>query len=79
MFDYVEPGSEVTLLRADLAAVTGARAPDHELHGRFARWIDETDDFPCPGDQAALDLLAMDAALRSIEDGKREDVEPPSA
>ncbi len=47
-----------------------------ELHGRFARWLDDRDDFPCPGDQAALDMLALDAMQRSIASGRSETVQP---
>lgn len=67
MFDYPTPHSELLLPVAagrDDAAAPWARC---ELHGRFARWIDDRDDFPCPGDQAADDLRALDAARAAIE------------
>lgn len=43
----------------------------HELHGRFARWIDDADDYPCPGDQAAVDMLAVDALVRADQACRR--------
>ncbi|MEQ1631081.1 MAG: Gfo/Idh/MocA family oxidoreductase [Planctomycetota bacterium] len=72
-FDYQEPGVPLRL------STTSSNDPllDHfELHGRFARWIDDRDDFPCPGDQAALDMRALDAMQRSIETGRTETILP---
>jgi predicted dehydrogenase len=74
LFDYLAPGQETSVLRADVAEAVAARAPDCELHGRFARWIDDLDDFPCPGEQAAHDLRTLDAMRRSIASGRVETV-----
>lgn len=74
LFDYAEPGREQWLLRADLDAASAAAAPGLELHGRFARWIDDLDDFPCPGELAAADLRALDAMARAIASGRIETV-----
>lgn len=76
LFDYPEPGVEVTLSAGELAAVRGPHAARHELHGRFARWIDDCDDFPCPGDQAAADLAAFDAIARALVSAQIEPVPP---
>jgi predicted dehydrogenase len=74
LFDYLAPGLETAVLRADVGEAVAARAPDCELHGRFARWIDDLDDFPCPGEQAAQDLRTLDAMQRAIESGRTEPV-----
>ncbi|GAB4158589.1 MAG: hypothetical protein Fur0037_26070 [Planctomycetota bacterium] len=42
-----------------------------ELHGRFARWLDDRDDFPCTGEQAALDFAAVDAVREAVRSGAR--------
>ncbi|MGE3172813.1 MAG: Gfo/Idh/MocA family protein [Planctomycetota bacterium] len=68
---YPTPHVDVLVPRLDGPEPAAAR---FELHGRFARWIDDYDDFPCPGDQAALDLQALDAARRAVEAGAGEDV-----
>jgi len=67
IFDYPTPRAELQLpagLGRDYAALAWTRS---ELHGRFARWIDDCDDFPCPGDQAAADLRAFDAVRAAID------------
>lgn len=74
VFDYRPPGAEVLLQGAELQPAEAAAAPATELHGRFARWIDDEDEFPCPGDQAARDLAAVDAAARAIVSGRAETV-----
>ncbi len=72
VFDYLRPREELVVSRADLQAALAAQAPDAELHGRFARWIDDLDDFPCPGDQAVLDMQVLDAMARAATSGQRE-------
>jgi len=74
ILDYPEADAELTLLRSDLASMVATAAQKAELHGRFARWIDDCDDFPCPGEQAAADLRALDGMLRAARSGRREDV-----
>lgn len=74
LFDYGQPGVERTWSRAELGPAWTDRAPDLELHGRFARWIDDLDDFPCPGDLAAEDLLALEAIDRVQHPDRSEPV-----
>lgn len=78
VFDYLSPGHECVLSRAELAPEIAAKAGRTELLGRFARWLEDCDDFPCPGDMALDDLKVVDAMLRAARSGKTEDVEPPS-
>lgn len=69
VFDYVTPGIEQVLSRRDLLdAITKHRA-GCELHGRFARWLEDVDDYPCPIEQAVLDVEAIDAMSRAARDG----------
>jgi hypothetical protein len=42
--------------------------PRLELHGRFARWLDDLDDFPCPGDLASADLQVFEAIDSTLLD-----------
>lgn len=72
-FAYVDPQRELTLPRRDTEDPLRAH---FELVGRFARWIDDRDDFPCPGDQATLDMQALDAAMRALASRRVEDVQP---
>jgi len=74
VFDYVRAGEEQVLLRADLRESLAAATPQSELHGRFVRWIDDCDDFPCSGEQAALDLRVLDAIARAAASGTTETV-----
>jgi predicted dehydrogenase len=74
LFDYGQPGAVRTWSRAELGPVLDARLPDLELHGRFARWIDDLDDFPCPGDLAAEDLLTLEAIDRVQQADRSEPV-----
>jgi predicted dehydrogenase len=64
LFDYGQAGAVRAWTRGDLEPALAARADGLELHGRFARWIDDLDDFPCPGDVAAEDLRTLDAIDR---------------
>lgn len=74
VFAYERPDDEVVVHRADLAGTLAALVPTYELHGRFARWIDDCDDFPCPGEQAVLDLQVLEAFARAAASGRSEDV-----
>lgn len=74
LFDYREPDTLRTWTLADLAPALQARAPELELHGRFARWIDDLDDFPCPGDLAAEDLRTLAAIDRVRHPDRSEPV-----
>lgn len=70
-FTYAHAATEQSLPRA----TTQDRLARHfELHGRFARWIDDRDDFPCPGEQAVRDMRALDAAKRALTSRRVEDV-----
>lgn len=70
-FSYAHAGHEQTLPRTMLQ---DPLARHFELHGRFARWIDDRDDFPCPGEQAVRDMRALDAAQRALASRRVEDV-----
>ncbi len=72
-FDYPEAGVEMALPQTGR---DGPLAAHFELHGRFARWIDDRDDFPCPGEQAASDMAAWDAVRRAIERGANQELAP---
>jgi predicted dehydrogenase len=74
VFDYPEPAAELSLARSDLANAILALAPERELHGRFAKWIDDCDDFPCQAEQALADLRVLDAMVRAAASGQRETV-----
>ncbi|MBL8754589.1 MAG: Gfo/Idh/MocA family oxidoreductase [Planctomycetes bacterium] len=74
VFAYDTPDRELVLTRADLAPALRAAAPRFEPLGRFARWLEDTDDFPCPGEQATEDLRAVAAMLRALQSGRAEDV-----
>lgn len=58
-FDYLEPGREVLLPAAELAAAADSLLAEHELTGRFARFLDDRDDFPVLGAEAARELAAL--------------------
>jgi len=74
LFDYQQPGELQIIGRSGLDQAAAAAVPAFELHGRFARWLDDTDDFPCTGEQAALDLRLLDAWRRSVLSGQVETV-----
>lgn len=76
VFAYDTPGRTRCLALADLAAASDPLRPALDLHGRFARWLDDLDGFPCPGEQALLDLRAVAAMQRSLASGAREIVSP---
>jgi len=73
-FAYRTPGEELSLSRAELQPELAAQAPACELVGRFARWIDDCDDFPCPAEQALEDLRVVEAMLRATQSGRTETV-----
>lgn len=70
-FAYAHAGQEQSLPRV---TTQDPLARHFELHGRFARWIDDRDDFPCPGEQAVRDMRALDAAQRALASRRVEDV-----
>lgn len=78
VFDYLTPGAELAITRGDIAAAQKRAAAARELHGRFARWIDDRDDFPCPGEQAAVDLGILDAIAQAMTSGRTEPVVQPA-
>lgn len=79
VFDYLTPGREAVLSREELAPEIAAKAGGNELLGRFARWLDDCDDFPLPGEVALDDLLVVDAMQRAAGSGHSEDVQAPRA
>ncbi len=76
VFDYPVADRELWLVRHELPGIAAA-AGRAELHGRFARWIDDSDDFPCPGEQGLADLAAVEAMERAAASGRTEPVHRP--
>jgi predicted dehydrogenase len=74
VLDYVVPGHELLVSRAELEPRLRALTPAAEPLGRFARWLDDTDDFPCPAEQALADLRTIDAMLKALASGRTEEV-----
>lgn len=69
VFDYETPGIEQVLSRRDLRNALTEHRAGSELHGRFARWLEDTDDYPCPIEQAIIDFETIDAMTRAARDG----------
>jgi predicted dehydrogenase len=74
VFSYGSPGGELSLSRAELQPSLRAAAPRFDLLGRFARWLEDTDDYPCPGEQVNDDLRVVTALLQSLHSGRIVDV-----
>lgn len=72
VFEYVRADAELVIARADLESPLASGARSTELLGRFARWIEDRDDFPCPGEQAVADMAVIEAMLRSLHSGRAE-------
>jgi predicted dehydrogenase len=72
VFDYLTPGEEMVFSRHEVEAGLRQHGPARDPIGCFARWLDDRDDFPCPGEQALHDLRALDALRRSSSSGRRE-------
>ena len=70
VFDYDTPGIAQVLARRDLEDALTEHRASSELHGRFARWLDDMDDFPCPSEQAVADLETIDAMVRAAHEGR---------
>lgn len=71
-FDCPVAGRDLVLDRTELARAATGGAAALEPIGRFARWLDDYDDFPCLGDQAVADLRVVDAVRRAAASGRRE-------
>jgi len=69
VFDYDAPGTEQVLARRDIEGALEDQRAHSELHGRFARWLQDTDDYPVPGEQAAFDYEILAAMSRAACDG----------
>lgn len=69
LFDYETPGIEQVLSRRDLQNALQAHRAESELHGRFARWLEDVDDYPCPIEQAVIDFETIDAMTRAAAQG----------
>lgn len=74
VFDYETPGIEQVLARRDLENALAAHRTQTELHGRFARWLEDTDDYPCPIEQAIVDYELLDAMAIAAKEGRRVDL-----
>ena len=72
LFDYPDAERSSMLARSDFGARLHQRHRELELHGRFARWIDDRDDFPCVAEQAVLDLRILAAMHRAAASGRTE-------
>ena len=72
--DYTVPGHELLIARSELEPRLRGLIPAAEPIGRFARWLDDTDDYPCPGEQALADLHVLDAMQKALASGRTEDV-----
>lgn len=70
LFDYETPGIEQVLSRRDLHNALAAHRAESELHGRFARWLEDVDDYPCPIEQAVIDFETVDAMTRAALDNR---------
>jgi len=68
IFNYEEPGREVSIPLETLAPVIADRAAAVEIHGAFARWIRDGEEYPCPAERGLADLRAVDAAYRSMKE-----------
>ncbi|MCR9247890.1 MAG: Gfo/Idh/MocA family oxidoreductase [bacterium] len=77
VFDYLTQDAELALLRRDVDDAAERQAGRCELHARFARWIDDRDDFPCSGEQAAADMAIFDAIAEATKSGKAEPIRRP--
>jgi len=74
VFDYETPGIEQVLARRDLENALAAHRAQSELHGRFARWLEDTDDYPCPIEQAIVDFEVLEAMATAAREGRRVDL-----
>jgi hypothetical protein len=48
------------------------RSPTTRPGSSFARWLDDLDGFPCPAEQALLDMRTVDAMQRALVSGATE-------
>lgn len=69
VFNYDAPGTEQVLARRDIEGALEHQQAYSELHGRFARWLQDTDDYPVPGEQAVVDYEILAAMSRAARDG----------
>lgn len=69
---YEQPGEARSWIRPALVTLSAPFAERAEPHGRFARWLDDEDDFPCTGEQALADLRLFAAAARAAHSGRTE-------
>jgi predicted dehydrogenase len=74
LFDYPAGLGELVLSRSELAPALQAQAAAHEPLGRFCRWLEDCDDFPCPAETALADLRAALAMQRAAQSRRLEDV-----
>lgn len=71
---YERGGVRQVWTRDELATLAAPFAARSELHGRFARWLDDEDDVPCTGEQALEQLRVFAAAARAAHSGRTESV-----
>jgi predicted dehydrogenase len=72
VFDYPQAGRELPLPQSVLQPARQALTSEQEPVGRFARWIEDCDDYPCPAEQALADLRVLDAMVRAASSGRLE-------
>ena len=70
VFSYTTPGEEVVIPRSSILEAQAARIGEVEIHDVFARWLLGLADYPCPGERGVEDMRVVDAAYRSVEEGR---------
>lgn len=74
LFDYVDVDRDLVVALDQFPGRIAELRKGLELHGRFARWIDDLDDFPCPAEQALVDMRMLAAMSRAAATGRTETV-----
>lgn len=70
VFDYAVPGEERVVRLRTLEDAIREREAGVEVHGAFARWIGGGDAFSCPGESGLRDVKVIEAAHRSLAEGR---------
>lgn len=66
LFKYLQVGQEAAIKLENLRGQVAKLQAGHDVHNRFARWVQRNEPFSCPVEHGVRDMKIVDAVYQSI-------------